>query len=354
MNDSPKILIIRLSSLGDILHVLPAFSSIRHSFPESKIEWLTAKKSDFLLRAVSGIDKLHVIDTNSLLRYPVDWFAWRQTRDLIRELRARRFDMVIDFQGLLKTAFLSWLAGSRTRLGFSKALVRERPAHWFYNKTLEERVKPGHVLALNQMLAELAGAQLTSSPIEFTISSEDCCVADSLLQQTNLTRFVVVNPGGGWPTKRWDPAKFGILAKRIQAELGISVIVTTGPGEEDFYRIIARNCGEPVPRHFPVTFLQLVPLLKKARLFIGGDTGPFHLACAVGTPVVGIFGPTYPVRNGPWGKEDEVVFRDLPCSGCHGRTCPMQNECMDITVDEVLAAVVRRVKSLEGASVAQS
>jgi lipopolysaccharide heptosyltransferase I len=351
MNASPKILIIRLSSLGDILHVLPAFASLRQSFPESKIEWLAAKKSAFLLRAVPGIDRLHLLDTTSLLRVPVDRSAWGETRALIRVLRARRFDFAIDFQGLLKTAILGRMTGSRTRFGFSRELVREHPAHWFYHQSLKKPSQPVHVLELNQMLAELAGARRVSVPLEFSISEEDGHVSDWLLNDAQFREFIVMNPGGGWPTKRWDPAKYGLLAKKIQAELGIRVIVTTGPGEDELYKTIAAHCGEPAPLHSAVSFLQLIPLLKKARLFIGGDTGPFHLACAVGTAVVGVFGPTFPVRNGPWGNEDEVVSRNLPCSGCYGRTCPTQNECMDMTVEEVYAGAVRRMKSRKGISV---
>jgi lipopolysaccharide heptosyltransferase I len=353
MNASPKILIIRLSSLGDILHVLPAFSSLRRSFPESKIEWLTAAKSAFLLKAVPGIDNLRVIDTNSLLRFPVDWNAWRNAKDLIRELRASRFDIAIDFQGLLKTALLGCLSGSRTRFGFSKHLVRERPAHWFYHRTLDRPSHPVHVLTLNQMLAALAGAQPTSAPIEFTISDEDSRASDLFLDRAQIKEFIVINPGGGWPTKRWDPARYGMLAKKIQDELNIRVVVTTGPGEDEFYQIIAAHCDNPAPLHLRCSFLQLIPLFRKARLFIGGDTGPFHLACPVGTQVVGIFGPTFPIRNGPWRKEDEVVARSLPCSGCYWRTCPTSNECMEISVEEVFAGVIRRMRIREDFTVAK-
>jgi heptosyltransferase-1 len=351
MNASPKILIIRLSSLGDILHVLPAFSSLRQFFPESKIEWLAATKSAFLLKAVPGIDKLHVIDTSSLLRFPVDWTAWRNAKDLIRDLRARHFDIAIDFQGLLKTAVLGFLTGAHIRLGFSRQLVRERPAHWFYHKTLEKPANPVHVLTLNQMLAALTGAQMVSTPIEFAISEEDSQTCDLLLDEPHIKEFIVINPGGGWPTKRWDPVRYGMLAKKIQEELKIPVVVTTGPGEDEFYRIIAAQCGNPAPLHLQCSFLQLIPLFRKARLLIGGDTGPFHLACAVGTQVVGIFGPTSPIRNGPWRNEDEVVARSLPCSGCYWRACPTRNECMDISVEEVFAGVIRRMRIRKGFTV---
>ena len=343
MNTSPKILIIRLSSLGDILHTLPALSGLRAAYPEARIDWLAAKKSSFLLTAVRGIDAIHILDTASLLRFPLDRSAWRQSWNLIRELRSRRYDLVLDFQGLLKTAFLAFISGSGTRFGFSRELVRERPAHWFYHKTLSKPPQQVHVLVLNQMLASLAGALRVSSPINFLVSEDDRRFVDSLLEQARIKEFVVINPGGGWPTKTWSPEMYGRLAKRIQGELGMPVAVTTGPGEETLYRKIAESCGEPLPLHFAISFLQLIPFLKKARLFIGGDTGPFHLACAVGTAVVGIFGPTSPIRNGPWTEGEEVVSHNLQCGSCYGRTCSTQNECMDITVDEVFAGVIRRL-----------
>ena len=352
MNSSPRILIIRLSSLGDILHTLPAFASLRATFPEASIEWLAAKKSAFLLGTVPGIDSLHLIDTSSLLRFPLDRAAWGGTWRLVRDVRSRRFDLVLDFQGLLKTAFLSIISGSTTRIGFSKELVRERPAHWFYNRRLEKPREQVHVLTLNRMLAELAGSGPVSSPVDFAVSAADTAYVDSLLERERLKEFVVINPGGGWPTKRWDPLRYGRLARRIQEELRIPVVVTTGPGEESFFRDIAEGCGQPLPRHFPVSFLQLIPLLRKARLFIGGDTGPFHLACALGTPVLGIFGPTSPVRNGPWTDGEEVVVRKLPCSFCYGRTCPTKNECMDISADEVFAGILRRLATRGDSSIA--
>lgn len=351
MNFSPRILIIRLSSLGDILHTLPAFSSLRTALPEARIEWLVSKRCSFLPAAVRGIDALHVLDTSSLLSFPPDIDAWRRLGTLIRELRTRPYDFVLDFQGLLKTAFLTRLTGSGVRLGFSKELVRERPAHWFYNRTLEKPPVQIHVLELNRMLASLTGTELSPGSVEFLVSPEDAQYIHSILDKEQLLKYVIINPGGGWPTKRWDPARYGGLANRIQAELGIPVAVTTGPGEENLFRTIAESC-DPAPRHFPVSFLQLIPLLERASLFIGGDTGPFHLACAVGTPVVGIFGPTSAVRNGPWGNADEVVTHTLPCGSCYGRTCSRNNECMDIAVEQVFDSVVRRLRTREGSSIA--
>ncbi len=338
MSASPGILIIRLSSLGDILHALPAFADLRASFPNSKIDWLVSEKHKSLLSAVRGIDAIRILGTKAYGDFPL--------RSLIRDLRSQHYDFAIDFQGLLKTAALSFLSGARTRLGFSRDLVREFPAHWFYNRTQPKPQGQFHVLQLNRMLAGLTGAVPVSAPLEFCVPENDSRLVESMLRKEQLTDYVVINPGGGWSTKRWSLQKYGDLTKKIAVELGLPVVLTTGPGEETYYQAIAdhcSDCGGVQPRHFPVSFLQLIPLYQKAHLIVGGDTGPFHLACALGAPVVGIFGPTSPVRNGPWRSEDEVVAHALPCSFCYGRSCATNNECMDISVDEVFAAVVRRL-----------
>ncbi len=344
----PKILIIRLSSLGDILHAFPAFADLRKSFPGAQIDWLVGEKFAFLLSAIRGVDAIHKIDAGGLLKFPVDSSAWGEARRRIRKLRAQRYDFSIDFQGLLKTAFLGCLSRSRIRIGFSKTLVREPPAQWFYHRKLDKPAAPVHVTELNRMLAQLAGARRADFPLpDIAASDADSNYVDSLLGEKRLKNFAVINPGGGWPTKRWRPERYGALAAKIQAELKIPVLVTTGPGEESYYEAIAKHCGAPAPQHLHISFIQLIPLLKKSLIFIGGDTGPFHLACALGTPAIGIFGPTSPVRNGPWKSEDEAVTRSLPCGCCHKRSCSADDDCMDIDVGEVFAAVRRRLEKLE-------
>jgi heptosyltransferase-1 len=347
MNHPLKILIIRLSSLGDILHTLPAFAGLRTSFPTAKIDWLAGPKARPLLTSVPGIDEIYILDTDRIRNSPYQWAAWRQLWDVIANLRARQYDYLLDFQGLLKTAFIGFLSKSSLRLGFSRSLVREPPAHWFYHRTLSNPSRQLHVLELNQLLTEMIGARSGSPRFDLLASEKDVRYVDLLLEREKLMDFVIINPGGGWPTKRWMPERYGALAAKIRTELDLQVAVTTGPGEDALYETIAAHSPQSTPHHIQVSFQQLIPLLKKARLFIGGDTGPFHLACALGTAVVGIMGPTSPIRNGPWTDGDEVVTRRLPCSFCHKRTCPTNNECMDIAADEVFAAVVRRLKSKE-------
>jgi len=344
MSVPAKILIIRLSSLGDILHTLPAFQSLRSTFPNAHIGWLVERRMSFLLSAVPGIDSVHILDTITLRQQPGDPAIWRETFNLVREVRAVRYDLSLDFQGLLKTAFLSLICGAQLRLGFPRGLTRENPAHWFYHRAVSPPPGQLHVTELNRRLAEAAGAQSPAGEIKLNVPAADSDAIRSRLQAENLGRYVVINPGGGWLTKKWAPTNYGELARRIQAELDLPVVVTTGPGEEGIFKEIVRCCPDPPPRHFAVPFLQLIPLFRQARLLIGGDTGPFHLACALGTPVVGIFGPTAPARNGPWSDVDESVTRMLPCSFCNRRKCPTQNECMEIAVADVFSAVVRRLK----------
>ncbi len=345
-----KILVIRLSSIGDILHTLPAFQSLRTTYPDARIDWLVERKMRFMLCVVPGIDQIHVLDTTSLRKTPANTGLWREAYGTIRKMRSIQYDFALDFQGLLKTALLGLLSGSKYRFGFSAALVRERPAHWFYTHTLPQPQRQQHVTVLNQMLAQEAGAVPHSDAVNLAVPAEDETAICTRLQAEELSGFVILNPGGGWYTKKWAPQRYGRLAARIQGELGISVLVTTGPGEENLYEEIARHCAPPAPRHFPIPLLQLIPLIRRARLLVGGDTGPFHLACALRIPVVGIFGPTAPVRNGPWSALDESVVRMLPCSFCGGRKCPTRNECMDIAEDEVYQAVVRRLQNAASAA----
>jgi heptosyltransferase I len=347
MSNPERILIIRLSSLGDIIHALPAFNNLRTTFPDAQIDWLVEKRMAFLLGAVKGINNIFEINSAWIKHNPLSIQPWNHLRNLMAKLQKQRYDLSLDFQGLLKTGLLSYFSGAESRLGFSKNLAREYPVHWFYNRKLEIAADRMHVVDLNLRLAQMAGGQAAHTPLELSAHPEDVELVDSLLKRECLDAFIVINPGGGWPTKRWEPRRYGQLAARIQEELHLPVVVTTGPGEEPLFAEITQGCRTP-PHHFQLSFLQLIPLFKRARLLVGGDTGPFHLACALGTPVVGIFGPTSPDRNGPWNGAGKAVARKLPCSFCGGRVCSTHIECMDIPVDDVFQFILWRLQRNPG------
>jgi heptosyltransferase I len=351
MTPPRKILVLKLSSLGDILHTFPAFHALRSTFPESRIDWLVEDRLSFLLSAVEGIDRIIPIDTRALRREPARLGSWRALLGPIRTMRRERYDLVIDFQGLIKTAFLAFASGAARRIGFARDLVREPPAHWLYHHTVSRPDESVHVTRLNLSLAQAAGARPEELRADLKSNRADEEFIAQQLQREQLSDFIVINPGGGWPTKRWPPARYGQLASRFQNETPYRVVVTTGPGEEPMLQEIAAACPGRAPVALAASFLQLIPLFRRASLVISGDTGPMHLACALSTPVVAIMGPTAPVRNGPWSNQDEVVVHALPCSFCNGRSCPTQNECMDIAVTEVFSAALRRLESSRDGSV---
>jgi len=348
MSNPKRILIIRLSSLGDIIHTLPAFHALRTAFPDAQIDWLVEKKMAFLLSLIKGINNILEVNTAWIKQNPFSPKPWIHHGNLIAALRKRRYNYSLDFQGLLKTGLLSCLSGAENRFGFSKNLAREYPVHWFYNRRLDIAPDRLHVVDINLQLAKMAGGRDASTRIELSTPPEDENLVEALIGRNGLDAFVVINPGGGWPTKRWEPRRYGLLAARIQKDLHLSVVVTTGPGEEALFKEIAQSCGVPLPQHFQLPFSQLIPLFRRARLIIGGDTGPFHLACALGTPVVGIFGPTSPDRNGPWNGAGEAVVKRLPCSFCGGRKCSTQIKCMDIPVDDVFESIARCLQRIPG------
>ncbi|NWG14277.1 MAG: glycosyltransferase family 9 protein [Acidobacteria bacterium] len=343
--DAPqKILIIRLSSLGDILHALPAYAALRRSFPAARIDWLVENRARFLLSVVAGLDEVIEIDTAACQSHPFAASSWAGLWKVICSLRRRRYDISIDFQGLLKTAALGLLIGARERVGFGKAFAWEWPAHWLYSRTVDPEHSGMHVVDANQVLTQTVGAPRWSGQVQFTVPPQISNGVSEQLAGMKLSDFVVINPGGGWPTKRWPAARYGSLAERIIRELKLEVVVTTGPGEDELFRTIQSNCLARI-HHLRLSFLELIPLMKQARMVVAGDTGPLHLACAVGTPVVGIYGPTSPERNGPWLPADRYVVKVLPCSYCYGRTCPTHNECMDIPVQEVFREIAARLEA---------
>ncbi len=344
MNAPASILLIRLSSLGDILHAFPAYRSLRETYPTARIDWLVESRMSFLLSVVPALDDILEIDTRLLRDRFWQRNPWIQTCRVLKGLRGRKYDLSIDFQGLLKTGVLSRLSGAQLRVGFAGELVRERPAHLFYNRRVASPSKDAHVVDLNLALARSAGGHQVPLTMDLEPSQQDTQAVTRRLEQDDLRRFVIVNPGGGWPTKRWSPSRFGELASKIGTDLGLPVVVTTAPGEEDLFREIAAQHRKPeLLFDYRLPFLQLIPLIKRSSCLVAGDTGPFHLACVLGARVVGILGPTDPKRNGPWAEGEEAVYQTLPCSFCYGRTCPTRNECMDIPVQDVFAAVERRI-----------
>lgn len=333
-----NILIVRLGSLGDLVHTLPAVAALRVRFPEARLDWVVD------VRHLEFLDLIPVVDRRLALRTKGP-DAWRQVLARIRELRRTRYDIALDFQGLLKSAFIARASGAHRVIGFAPSHLRERVAHRLYTETHD----PGaavHVIDKN--LALLACIGVTPSERRFPIDVPRSSVTDVVRSRfgPGVRRFALLNPGGGWANKRWPPDRFGRVACVLRSQHGLPCAVMWGPGEQSLARAVADASEGSAHVAPPTSIGDMVALVGDAALFVSGDTGPLHLAAAVGTPIVGIYGPTDTLRNGPWADKDVTVSRYDSCGCHHKRRCTARAWCLaDITVDEVTAAIARRLEN---------
>jgi lipopolysaccharide heptosyltransferase I len=325
-----RLLIVRLGALGDIVHAVPALAALRRTWPDARIDWLVSERHEAILELVEGLDARIVVDAGS---------SWRGLPRVIRELRGRRYDCALDLQGLIKSALLARASGARRVIGFGPGALREPLAGLFYSErhAVDDRQ---HVIRKNLALARAAGAKDTAS-IEFPLRVPAG-------PDVGQDPYVLLNPGAGWPNKQWPAERFARLAREISDRHGWRSLVLWGPREEQLAASIASASGGVATQAPRTTIGDVLALARRARLFVSGDTGPLHLAAAVGTPLVGLFGPTSPARNGPFDPADESLSRFDDCVCHHERRCRRGRPCIDdITIEAVTAAVDRRIAALQ-------
>jgi heptosyltransferase-1 len=344
-----RILLVRLGALGDIVHAIPVAAALRRAFPSARIDWLVSAKHREILYLVPVIDRRLVIDDRRL--EPADPRRGAGGTSLLQaigELRRARYDVAIDMQGLIKSAVLARASGASRVIGFAASYVRERLARIFYTEAYDpgsrgvrDRRETRHIVDVN--LGLLTPLGLTVAAPEFPIEVVKSAAADAVAEQTGA-RYALLNPGAAWPNKRWPPARFGAVAQALRERHGLRSAVLWGPGEEGLAGEVAaasHGAAMPAPK---TTIADLVALGRGAALMVSGDTGPTHIAAAVGTPIVSLFGPTRPERNGPWSSNDVAVSRHDVCQCHHLRRCKLATMCLlDIQVDEVLRAIDRRL-----------
>jgi ADP-heptose:LPS heptosyltransferase len=326
----PRFLVVRLGSLGDIVHTFPAVSGLRDTFPNAEIVWLTHPRWKLLVESSRLASQVWATETRSI----------RSLRKIIEALRTARWDTAIDYQGLWKSAALPFFGGIKRRIGFSSETIREFGVPVLYT----DRVlcTATHIADQNGELSLRAGARQPVSPFTLHVPQVDDCGIRDHLNQLGLSRYVVLSPGGGWRSKCWPPERFGQLCKLIRDSLGLRSVVNYGPGEDDL-ALAVRECSgdaEPVPYNGPLG--PLMALLRNAACIVGGDTGPLHLAIALGTPAVAIFGPTDPARNGPYHTND-IVLRAPNVITTHSRNEQTHPSLLQVQVSEVFDSVRRRL-----------
>jgi len=330
-----RLLIVRLGSLGDLVHALPAVSAIAEAHPDAEIDWLVdAVHREFL-------DLVPVISSVIALRDRTA-AAWLEAR---RTLRTREYDAAIDFQGLLKSAALARLSGAKRVIGFDRRSLRERTAGPFYTERVDVGDAAGsaqHVIDKNLRLAAAMGAR--AGERRFPITPPPSAELRQLRAQ-GVDAFALINPSAAWPNKRWPPASFGRIAQHLLERYGTRSVVLWGPGEEALAAAVVDASGGAAVVAPHTTIGDLVSISREAVLFLSGDTGPLHIAAAVGTPVVALFGPTSAARNGPWDARDISLSAYEACVCHYQRRCHRPDDwCLaTITVDRVAGAIDARL-----------
>jgi lipopolysaccharide heptosyltransferase I len=303
-----RIALVKLSALGDIVHTLPVASALRASWPAAHITWIVERRHAGILRDHPALNEIIVVDTQSWRRARGPRAlrsAGREVMALRRRLRAGRFDVAFDLQGLIKSGLFALATGARTRIGFARGECHEWPSTLLTNHHVTLPTSARHVVEQYLALLHPLGTRANGKPVEFHLPSDpDAEMAvDEFFAASGVKprdRVVVLNPGAGRPEKRWPAAQFAELGRRLVADDAAHAIVAWGPGEVALAHAIADGGGALVAP--PTNLDRLVALLRRASVVVAADTGPLHIAAALGVPCVGLYGPTPAVRNAPYGK----------------------------------------------------
>jgi heptosyltransferase I len=343
-----RILIVRLSAMGDIIHAMPAIAGVRRQFPEARVDWaieerwlplLTARNAGAISHQASLSPEQPLVD----FIHPVHMRRWRQspfsvtTQQEIRALRSRlhemNYDHAIDLQGAIRSAMLAKSSGAKVRAGALHP--REFPARWWYNVRVHTPAR--HVIGqAAEIVSAALGRHIGPEAPAFPQFADAESWVDQVLHKIPAP-FAIINPGAGWGAKRWPVERYAALGHNLGTH-GISSLVNAGPGEKEL-AYAACHGNEKYARVIECTLQQLIALTRRAALFVGGDTGPLHLASALEIPVVAIFGPTDPARNGPYGGQF-AVLRSPESKRDHSRHHEPEAGLLNITVEQVTTAAL--------------
>jgi lipopolysaccharide heptosyltransferase I len=332
--ETARFLIVRLGSLGDLVHTIPAFAALRRHFPNAIVDWVVGQRWTPLISMLSGLNRII-----SLQRSMLHYFS------CARLLHQGRYSCAFDFQGLYKSALLPWLAGIPRRVGRDRSSAREPAAALFYT----DRLNPSGEHIADMSLSLLRSVGINNVKLEFplTVPSQECNVLLEKLFSHGIREYVVISPGGGWRSKCWPPDRYGVLCSELWIKHGIRAVVNVGPGEESLGAEVVRAAASAAPLVIQPSLRELAALVKLSRLVVAADTGPLHLAAALGANVVALFGTTSPQRNGPLPGGRVLVGPQAGSAGAGPRDYARGNysrgneyaaAMLSISVEEVLAA----------------
>lgn len=349
-----RVLVVRLSAMGDVIHGIPALAALRRERPNLQIGWLVEERWAELLCA----HPFERLQPRSELKPLVDWLhisnfkdwrkglssgaTWGHMQTCMREVRAMKYDIALDLQGAIRSAMAARLSGAKTRIG--PAAPREGPARLFYTRSVA--TQGTHVIEQAMSLASaVAGEELTYEPPAFPQDPATEAWADRFHLSVGWKPFAVVNPGAGWGAKCWSVESYGAVARAL-ADRGMAVVVNHGPAEEALaHGVRDASCGTAHPIKCSVG--ELIALTRRASLFVGGDTGPMHLAAALEVPVVALFGPTRPERNGPYATR-AIVLRSRDSLDNSSHTNLPDEGLQSIEPQRVMAAADELMREQNG------
>lgn len=325
-----KILIIKPSSLGDIVHSLPFLNAVKDAFPFAEIHWVVAKGLEGLLENHPMIKRLWIINKDqwkslSRIRQTVFEFI-----DLFKALEKESYDIVIDLQGLLRSGILAYATRCLVRIGFKEA--REGSSLFYTHKIKGE--KELHAVDRCLKIASAIGCETrqVSFPMPLIKESEKIKAL-----KKDFGDYAVLVPGARWKTKRWQPAKFG----RLISMLDMKTVIVGGLMDTEIAKDIEIcSAGKALSMAGKTDIKELISIIRGARCVISNDSGPMHIAAALNIPVVAIFGPTNPIRTGPYGKNNVIVRAGIECAPCYKKDCKTI-KCMDsISIEKVYKAIM--------------
>ncbi len=324
-NPPSRILIVKPSAIGDVVHTLPVLNLLRKKFPEAHIAWLVTPACGGILEGHPQLDEI----------IPFKRRRWLSGFGLINQLRAGRFDLVLDLQGLFRSGLFSYATGAPIRVGFANA--REL-APMFYTHVVA--VPDVNVHAMERYLEMAVAIGCNRGPVNYVFPTDQSDRDAVRAMVGDRREFAVLLPGTNWATKRWPAEKFAAMVGPLRERFGFEAFIAGGPGEG---AAVAELAPTAIDLSGRTTLRQLVALLERASLVIANDSGPMHIAAALGRPLVTLFGPTNPVRTGPYKRLDSVVQLDLPCSPCYSKKCSHQSCLKWLEIEPALAEAARQM-----------
>ena len=326
-----KILMVKPSSLGDIVHSLPVLNVLKGCFPDATIHWVVAKGLEGLLEDHPMIDKLWIINKDDWKKIDKVKTTAHELITLFRKLKAERYDLVIDLQGLMRSGIIAASTRAPMRIGFAEA--REGSTMFYTHKVRGGRNL--HAVDRYLKIVEFLGCDIPM--VRFPLPMHDL----SSLLSIPSEDYVVLIPGARWSTKKWEPRLFGELASKLPVR---SVVIGSRSDIKDADTIVSLSRDNAVSFAGKTTIRELIDLIQNARCVVSNDSGPMHIAAALNVPVVALFGPTDPQRTGPHGKGHTVIRAEVECSPCLKKRCKDMKCMKEISVERVMKEVKRLVK----------